>query len=173
MLNYRCKCARTLLPRDMKAIGNCGTVTAGGLRRTSIPIRWEQHTETATTKISHSTSLYSKLQTVVWSEKRRSSILAINEQRNLRKHVIHALEQLHPIFTLSSGKSVNWKNLTKWTTPSVSPSCPRLLSCVRQGDVNGVGQGWSNLLTKQDKDSRRRSDPYANEYFKESKLEIN
>ena len=42
--------------------------------------------------------------------------------------------------------------------------------------AEGVAVEWTDyirLQTKNQKDSRRRSDQYANEYFKESKLEIN
>ena len=122
--NYRCRCAQTLLLRVMKAIGNCGTATAGGLRGTNIPIRWEQPTETATIKRSHSTSPFSKLQTAVWLGKRRSSILAINEQRNLRKYVTHALEQLHPI-SRSLLASPQQDKLNEMGSSKDYPSCSR------------------------------------------------
>ena len=86
--------------QDMKATDNCGTVLAGKQRRTSTPIRWEQLTEMALTRRNHSTSQLSRSQTVVLSGKKRSSIFAINEQRDLRKHVKHALETSNPFKAL-------------------------------------------------------------------------
>lgn len=92
--------AQTPLHPVMKATDNCGTVIAGELRRISTPIRWEQHTETASTKRNHSTSLLWRSQMAVWSGKKRSSMFVTNEQWYLCKHVSHALETSNLFITL-------------------------------------------------------------------------